>query len=179
MGRVLHGTALIMMAVGACMAQAPRTPDLAAQHAAMKKLDFLIGRWAGEARALRGPGPMIEMVQTEDVQYKVDGLVLAIEGMGRAKTDGKPVLQALALIAYDDERGVYRMRAFNDGRWLETDVKLLEGGTGMSWGFSFGDIKTSAVMRIDEKGEWTEDHELMVGSGPPRKLMEVAVRPQK
>jgi hypothetical protein len=29
------------------------------------------------------------------------------------------MLQAFGLISYDDQAGVYRMRAFNDGRWLE------------------------------------------------------------
>ena len=34
---------------------------------------------------------------------------------------------ALGLISFDDETGTYRMRAFNDGRWLETEVKLEDG----------------------------------------------------
>jgi len=76
-----------------CVAQQPHTPDLDAQRAAMKKLDFLVGKWAGEARMLRGPGEPVVMKQTEEVQYKLDGLVLLIEGVGTA--DGKPVLQAL------------------------------------------------------------------------------------
>ena len=33
----------------------------------------------------------------------------------------------LGLISFDDETGTYRMRAFNDGRWLETEVKLEDG----------------------------------------------------
>jgi hypothetical protein len=74
------------------LAQQPRTPDLNAQRAAMKKLEFLVGKWAGEARMLRGTGDPLVMMQTEEVQYKLDGLVLVIEGVGKA--DGKPVLQA-------------------------------------------------------------------------------------
>ena len=66
--------------------------------------------------------------QTESAQFKLDGLVLMIEGVGRAKTDGKVSLQALGLISFDDDTGTYKMRAFNDGRWLETEVKLVDGG---------------------------------------------------
>ena len=110
------------------MAQTSRVPDLQAQRAAMKKLEFLIGTWAGEAWVLRGPGEPVEMIQTEDAQYKLDGLILVIEGVGRAKSDGKPVLQALGVISWDDENATYRMRAFNDGRFLETEVRLLETG---------------------------------------------------
>lgn len=94
-----------------CMAQPPRTPDIGSQRAAMKKLSFLIGKWSGEARILRQPGEPLELIQTEEAQYKLDGLVLMIEGIGRSKSDGKPVLQALGIVSYDDEAGTYRMRA--------------------------------------------------------------------
>ena len=171
---------LIAMALAVpCMAQLPRTPDVEAQRAAMKKLGFLIGKWSGEARVLRGPGEPVELVQTEEAQYKLDGLVLMIEGVGRTRTDGKLALQALGLISYDDESGEYRMRAFNDGRWLETVVKLVEGGQGITWGFSLGEIKTTSILRINEQGEWTELAEVTINSQPPRKFMELLVKPGK
>jgi hypothetical protein len=153
-----------------------RTPDIAAQREAMKKLAFLIGKWSGEASVLRGPGQWVQMTQTEEALYKLDGLVLMVEGVGRAKSDGAPVLQALGLVSYDDEAGVYRMRAFNDGRWLETEVKLAEDGTGITWGFALGEFKTSSLLRINDKGEWTELGELTIGTQPPRKFMELVVR---
>src|SRR5262249_37196041 len=111
-----------------CAAQQPRTPDLDAQRAAMKKLAFLVGRWTGAARILPVGREPAGLTQTEEAQFKLDGLILLIEGKGRAKSDGKPMLQALGLLSYDDQAGVYRMRAFNDGRFLETEVKLLENG---------------------------------------------------
>jgi hypothetical protein len=116
------------------MAQTPRTPDVEAQRTAMKKLEFLVGNWSGEASVLRGFGQFAELAQTESAQFNLDGLVLVIEGVGRTKTDGKPALQALGLISFDDEAGTYKMRAFNDGRWLETEVKLVDGGNSISWG---------------------------------------------
>src|SRR5258708_32553971 len=161
-----------------CIAQTPRAPNLEAQRAAMKKLDFLIGKWTGEARVLRGPGEPGEMIQTEEAQYKLDGLVLLIEGIGRTKSDGKPALQALGMITYDDVSETYRFRAFNDGRFLETELKLLDGGKAIAWGFTFGQIKTSSVLRINEKGEWTELGEITIGSQAPRKFMELTVRRQ-
>ena len=68
----------------------------------MKKLAFLIGKWAGEARVLRGPGEPVVLAQTEEAQYKLDGLVLLIEGVGRTDAHGKPALQALGIVSYDD-----------------------------------------------------------------------------
>ena len=158
------------------MAQTPRTPDVEAQRTAMKKLEFLVGNWSGEASVLRGPGQFAELAQTESAQFKLDGLVLVIEGVGRTKTDGKPALQALGLISFDDEAGTYKMRAFNDGRWLETEVKLVDGGNSISWGFALGEFKTTTVLRINENGEWTELGELVIGDRPPQKMMDLKVR---
>src|SRR5580692_3184125 len=158
-----------------CLYQQPRTPDLNAQRAAMKKLEFLVGKWAGEARMLRGTGDPLVMMQTEEVQYKLDGLVLVIEGVGKA--DGKPALQALGVVSYDDETGTYHMRAFNDGRFLETEVKLIDKG--FTWGFALGQYRTSTVMRIDDKGDWTEQHEITIGNQAPRKYMELSVSREK
>jgi hypothetical protein len=154
------------------------TPDIEAQRTAMKKLGFLVGNWLGEAHVLRGPGEPAALIQTEQAQYKLDGLLLVIEGVGRAKSDGRLALQALGVISFDDESSVYRMRAFNDGRWLETEVRLAEDGRGMTWGFSLGEFKTSSLLRINDKGEWTELGELTIGSQAPRKFLELAVRQQ-
>lgn len=158
------------------MAQTLQTPNVDAQRAAMKKLSFLVGEWSGEASVLRGPGLFVELAQTEVAEFKLDGLVLMIEGVGRKKADGKLALQALGLITFDDAAETYRMMAFNDGRWLETDVKLINDGTGLSWGFTLGEMSTKSVLRINQKGEWTELAELTIGAKPPQRLMELTVR---
>ncbi len=61
------------------------------------------------------------------------------------------------------------MRAFKDGRWLETEVKLADGGNSISWGFALGEFKTTTLLRINENGEWTEHGELVIGDRPRRK----------
>jgi hypothetical protein len=161
------------------MTQLPRVPDLAAQREAMKKLDFLVGNWVGEALLLRGPTESVELLQTEEAHYKLDGLILVIEGIGRTKSGGQPLLAAFGVVSFDDETGTYRLRAFNDGRSLETQLKLLEEAKGMTWGFALGDIRTNSTLRINERGEWTEFAEISIGSQPPKKLLTLTVRPQK
>jgi hypothetical protein len=116
---------------------------------------------------------MVALQQTEEAYYKLDGLVLVIEGIGRSLADGKPLLQALGVISYDDEKAIYTMRAFNDGRFLETEIKLIDRG--MTWGFSPGQYRTSSVLRIDDQGDWTEHHEITIGTDAPRKLMDLRV----
>jgi hypothetical protein len=56
------------------MAQLPRVPNLEVQREAIKKLVFLIGKWAGEARLMRGPTESVELFQMEEAQYKLEGL---------------------------------------------------------------------------------------------------------
>jgi hypothetical protein len=107
----------------ACMAQTLKAPNIEGQRAAMKKLEFLVGEWSGEASVLRAAGQFVDLVQTEWAHFRLDGLLLVIEGIGRGKTYGAPALQALGLISFDDDAGTYRTRAFDDGRWLETEVK--------------------------------------------------------
>jgi hypothetical protein len=161
------------------MSQLPRVPDLEAQREAMKKLDFLAGKWAGEARLLRGPSEWAELLQAEEVQYKLGGLIAVIEGVGRTKHGDRPVLQALGIVSYDDESKTYCLRAFNDGRFLETEVKLLDSGKGMTWSFALGEIRTNSVLEINERGEWTEAAEIAIGSQAPKKFLELTVRRQE
>ena len=71
-------------------------------------------------------GAPLELVQTERAQYKLDGV-------GRTKSGGQPVLQALGIISYDDGGSSYNMRAFNDGRFLETAMNLSEDAKRVAW----------------------------------------------
>ena len=121
--------------------------------------------------------PDQDLHQTEEVHYKLDGLVLVIEGIGRRKSDSQPVIQALGIISFDDETATYYMRAFNNGRFLETEVKLLDQDKAIGWGFALGEIKTNSVLRVNDRGEWTELAEITIGSQPPKKLLELTVRP--
>src|SRR5215475_646245 len=95
---VLVSTAVMVL----CMAQVPRTPNVESQRNAMKKLEFLVGKWSGEARVFRLPNQPVELIQTEDAYYKLDGLILIIEGIGRQRSDSKIALQALGVMSYDD-----------------------------------------------------------------------------
>jgi len=155
--------------------QSIQSPDLQKQRSAMKKLGFLTGTWSGEAHVQRG-GDAVTLTQTEEVQYKLDGLVLVIEGTGRTPVDQTAVLQALGIISYDDASETYRIRAWNDGRFLESEVQLLEDGEGLRWGFGVGEIRSRSLLKIDKNGQWTEAAELIIGSQLPRKLMDLTVR---
>jgi len=85
-------------------------------------------------------------------------------------------LQAYGIASYDDATGTYHMRAFNSGRWLETDIVLADNGKELTWGFTVDDIRTKSNLRITDAGAWTESHEITMGTQPPKKFMELAVK---
>jgi hypothetical protein len=150
-------------------------PNVAAQREAMKKLDFLAGKWSGEALVTRGPGDPMKLLQTEEVQFKMDGLVMLVEGAGRG-SDGQIAFRALATISYDDTTATYRFRAYHDGHYLDTELNVTPRG--FAWGYAAGPVKVSNTMRLNEKGEWAETTETTVSSSPPRKSVEMTLRRQ-
>jgi hypothetical protein len=162
---------ILLALAGACHAQ--QQPNPAVQREAMKKLDFLVGKWSGDAAVSRGPGEPMKLTQTESVQFKLDGLVMLVEGAGR-NAEGKIVFQALATISYDDATSTYRFRAYNDGHYLDTELKVTPNG--FEWGYTAGPLKVNNVMRVNEKGEWAESTVSTYGATPPRKSVEMTLR---
>lgn len=157
-----------------CYGQQP--PNLPAQREAMKKLAFLVGKWSGDATTRRGPNEAVKVRQTEEVQFKLDGLVLLIEGTGRNPDTGVVMFNALATVAYDEAAKVYHFRAYNDGRYLDTELKVPENG--FEWGYKAGPVDVRFVMRLNDKGEWAETGDVKIGDNPPQRTFEMTLRKQ-
>jgi len=151
------------MTIVPAQAQPPAGPNTEAQRAAMKKLSFLAGKWSGKATAQMGPGKPIDLIQSEDIEYRLDGLVMVIEGKGRDPESGKVRFNALATISYDDAKGTYEIRAYNDGRKIDTALET--DGAGFVWGFAVGQMNMRHVMRVNEKGEWSETSTVKLPNG--------------
>ena len=83
-----------------------------------KSSSFLVGKWSGEAQSVPRNGRIIETGLGEDAQYKLDGLLLEIEANRRNKVDNKVVVRLSVLSHTTTLQGAYRMRTFNDGRYL-------------------------------------------------------------
>jgi hypothetical protein len=153
-------------------AQSRPNPDV--QREAMKKLAFLAGRWTGDASVTLGPaGPKV-LAQTEDVAFKLDGLVLLVEGTGRNPQSGAVEFNALAIVSYDDLAKTYRIRAYNGGNYLETEIVVRERG--FEWGYTAGPAVVKNVMTLDDAGRWVEFTDVVVNNGPPRRTVEIRVR---
>jgi hypothetical protein len=142
------------------------------QRQAMRRLSFLSGRWSGPATVFVGPGKTLSLTQTERVQYKLDGLVLLIEGKGTS-ADGKVLFSALATVAYDEAAHGYRLRAYNDGHYLDTDLSVTSSG--FSWGFTSGPAHILNTMNLTAKGGWHEVTQAALGGGPPHPRVDMTL----
>lgn len=151
-------------------AQQPASNSADVQREAMHKLAFLAGRWSGPVTIVRGPGEPLHLTQTEDVEYKLGGLVLLIEGKSTAN-DGQPRFQALATMAFDDATHSYRIRAYNEGHYLDTELTVLADG--FSWGFEAGPAHIVNTMHLTGKGQWQETTEVTMGSNPARQSVDM------
>jgi hypothetical protein len=142
----------------------------------MKKLAFLVGTWTGDATTVR-TNQKIKVKQTEEVSYKLDGLVLLIEGTGRNPETGEVMFRALATVSYDDAASVYHFRAYNDGSYLDTEVKVPENG--FEWGYKAGPGQIRFVMKLNDAGDWVETGDFTTGNDPAQRFFNMTVRKQK
>jgi len=148
------------------LALAQRPPDTtAAQREAMRKLSFLAGDWSGPVSIAMGPGEPLHLTQTEKIDFKLDGLVLLIEGKSAA-ADGTTPFQALATVAWDDATHGYRIRAYNAGHYIDTELTVLAGG--FSWGFDAGPAHIANAMH-----EWQETSDVTFGGNPPHRSVDM------
>lgn len=147
---------LILLLPITLLAQMP----VSSQSAEMKKLDFLVGQWQGEGWIMLGPGQRRTFKQTENVQRKVDGQILLIDGLGKGTVPGKQeevtIHNAFAVVSYDTEAKVFRWRAYRaGGNWIDTEAKV--SGNNLVWGFRDargGDIRFTIT--LNAKGQWFE-----------------------
>jgi hypothetical protein len=152
--------------------QGPAQKSVSEQRDAMRKLSFLSGRWSGPAAVAVGPGRTLDLTQTENVQYKLDGLVLLVEGKS-TNAAGKTVFSALATISYEDASHTYRFRAYNDGHYVDTQLAVVADG--FSWDFTAGPAHVINTMRLTGKGQWHESTQTAFGSAPPHTSLEMTL----
>ncbi len=170
------GWALLCGLSVALPAQQPRSSSADVQREAMQKLAFLAGHWSGPVTIVRGPGEPLHLTQSENVEYKLDGLVLLIEGQSTG-ADGKAQFQALATIAFDDATHAYCFRAYNDGHYVDTELTVLTDG--FSWGFEAGPAHIVNTMHLTGKGEWQEATEVTFGNNPPQRSVDMLLLHQQ
>ena len=128
----------------------------------MRKLDFLVGEWKGEASMQSGPDKGENALQSEVVRSKLDGKVLLIEGTGRRKLAdggaGEVVHDAIGVVSFDEKTKTYRFDA-----WTERAGYVqawFDAGDDHSarWGFDIpdGGGKVRYTISLTDNGTWRE-----------------------
>lgn len=122
----------------------------------MKKLSYFVGNWEGEASYRRGPGPAETLTQKEHIEWKLDGVILSIEGIGRK--DDAIQFNAYAVINFDPFGKTFKFKSYTkEGRSTEAYFKVIKENN-FEWGFDIptgGKIKYTIVLDPTQKN-WTE-----------------------
>ena len=166
---------VFLLAIAPAVAQPPG----AANRDALKKLDFLAGKWKGDATVIQGKDKQT-LQQTEDVEYRLGGTVMLVEGKGSGKLPGREkeglVFNALAVISYDPEAKRYAIKAYR-AEGLSVDAILTLTDKGFVWGFVEPRRKTSVryTMTLTDKGEWHEVGEYSPDGKAWTKFMEMTL----
>lgn len=134
----------------------------------MKIFSNWVGRWQGEGSMQMGPGEPRKSKVDEHVESKLDGMVLLVEGIGKAHDASRQeivVHHALAVLSYDKNTEQYKFRSFlKDGRSTDAWLKPTGENT-FQWGFDIpgrGKTRYSIVLdpvkkTWDETGEFSQD----------------------
>jgi hypothetical protein len=121
----------------------------------MKAFASWAGHWQGEGSIQMGPGEPKKSTVDERIEYKLDGMVILIEGVGKANET--IVHHALGVVSYDQISSQYKLRSYlKDGRstnaWLSVTSE-----NNYQWGFDTPQGKIRYTIAIDPvKKTWIE-----------------------
>lgn len=149
---------LVLSLLAALPAAAQRPDHSEACRKAMSQLAYLSGDWEGTATVMR-PNGALQVAQTEHVEWKLNGLVLSIEGTGKMTT-GETGFQAFAVLYFDPIDQQYKMRSFvKEGYSTQAYFKILSPNN-FEWGFDVPTGKTRYHIVLDEAARtWRETGE--------------------
>lgn len=135
----------------------------------MQVFNAWTGKWKGEGTTQTGPGQQKKSTVDEIIQSKLDGVILLVEGIGKAKNEqtneDQVVHHALGILSFDSSSGQYKFRSYlNNGRSTDAWFNVLEENK-FQWGFDLnGTNKMRYKITLDpmqktwhEVGEFSTD----------------------
>lgn len=129
------------------------------QRTEVKKLESMVGQWKGSGW-IQQSAKRETFSGTENVQRKLDGLALLVEGKF-SNAEGKVIHETLAILAFNAKDSKYNFRTYLvNGMSGEHDFRLVTDG--YEWGFqtSAGTIRYTIKTNNDvwfEVGEFSKD----------------------
>jgi len=128
----------------------------------MQKLSYFVGDWKGTAVVQTRNGPLT-VNQTEHIEWKLDGVLLSIEGTGRESD--KITFNALAFINFDPYSQQYKFRSYLKEGYATDAYFKITAENKFEWGFDIptgGKVKYSIALDPAKKswyelGEYSQD----------------------
>jgi hypothetical protein len=167
---LLCALALAIGAPATARAQAADTAAIAAQQAAMHKLDWMRGAWRGTAEMQTPQGKLV-VTHTERVGNFLDGTLTLIEGKSFL-ADGSVGFNAFAVASYDDKTQTYWFDSHAQGR--AGKFKLAVTGNGYVWEVPAGPATIRYAATFAD-GKWTEVGDYVSPGQPPRRIFSMTL----
>lgn len=116
----------------------------------MRPLSSLAGRWKGEAIITQQGGVTVTVNQEENIEFRLDSLVLQIEGIGKSKSDPARIsFHALGFVSYHASRQCLEMKSFlKDGKQTDAFFRITDTNQ-FDWGFDVPGGKILYHITID------------------------------
>lgn len=145
----------------------PIPPD-----AGMSHLQWMVGDWEGEGWVMVAPDQRETFTITENVEERLDGEVLLVEGYGTTSDEAgttRPVHEALGVITFDPQDGGFSYRTFRKGSGQLDPVVEIQPEGGFDWTFEIEagqrKAKTRYATRRLEDGRWRESGFISLDDG--------------
>ena len=175
-GKIAFATALTVALV--CVVAGEQETSKDVQLREMKKLDWWVGHWKGSGWIQMGPQGRQDFNQTENIEAKLDGMVLVVEGQGKAKQGGATVHSALAFVSYDPHTSKFRWHSFTPHGQIDTEAKV--GQDSLQWSLEIpGRGQMRYTITRNDKGEWFEIGEMSQEDQTWRKFFEMTLTKEK
>ncbi len=146
----------------------------------MRAFAWMEGDWQGEAWYLGADRTKTVITQNEDVNYKLDGAILTMEGTGSQKGenggDMTTVFRAFGVLTWNAEASKYVLRAYRDGNFIDSEV-VSNGDGSYSWFIDVPYGKTRYTLRHTDDGAWNERGEFSRDDGETwMQIFEMTIR---
>ena len=145
----------ILFIVSAANAQMPdfKQPVLNA----MKDVNVLVGEWQGRGYRMDPSGEKQWSNVEEEIEFKLDGTILQIEGHGK-NDEGKVVHDAMAILYFDAFQHVYKMDShLASGLYTNASFEVLKSNEQFQWSFDTPMGKIRYTIDITDDGsKWNE-----------------------
>lgn len=127
------------------------------------------GKWHGEGAMQMGPGEPKKTTVDETIELKLDGMVLLIEGVGKAQdsptSENKIVHHALAILSFDQTTNAYKFNTYlKDGKNAQAWFNIIKENN-YQWGFDTPGGKIKYSITIDAGNLWNEIGEFSRDNG--------------